>query len=196
MPSINLAPGTQYVIIARKRKIRLYAIAVGIIIIFLVGGGGLYFYVQSLQSSSDEIKNQITAVDQKIQALREDALRVAFFEKRLTDTSQLLSNHIGWNKVFADLERLLPADTVFTSFDASSSNSSITVKGTTQNIDQVGLALASLTKDVNHASLFEKGSVKTIQRQSQPGAEGASAILYAFDMMLEFNKNALSKTTL
>ncbi len=196
MPSINLAPGTQYIITARKRRLRLYAITIAIIAIFLLGWFGLYMYVQILNSSSNKVKADIASVNQQIEALREDATRVAFFEKRLTDVSQILSNHVGWEKVFADVERLLPPDTVLTSFEATSGDSTITVQGITQNVDQVALALASLTESANHPSVFSKGTVKTINRQQQVGAEGTPVGVYTFTMTLEFNKSVLSKATL
>lgn len=195
MPSINLAPGTQYIITARKRRVRLYGIAVAIIVIFLLGWLGLYMYVRSLTASSEEVKAQITSVDQKIQALREEATRVSLFEKRLTDVSHLLDSHIGWDKVFAEVERLLPGDTVLTSFDAVSDSSTITVQGTTQNLDQIALALASLTSSKNHPSIFERGSVKEIRRQDQKVGE-ATVTVYTFTMTLEFNNEALSKAAL
>jgi Tfp pilus assembly protein PilN len=197
MPSINLAPGTQYVIVARKRKIRLYAISLSVVVIFLIGGGGLFAYVQTLQSSSEQVKAEINAVDQKIEVLKDDARRVALFEKRLADTSQLLGNHVTWNTIFADLERLIPTDTIFLSLDASSESASVIVRGTTSNIDQVGLALASITKDVSHASVFESGTVKTIQRQvAQAGDGSTGSVQYIFDMTLKFAKSALNKATL
>lgn len=196
MPSINLAPGTQYLIIARKRRFRLYSIAVVIIVIFLIGGGGLYIYKTSLESESAKIVTQIEDMDQKIKSLHDDAMRVAFFEKRLTDTSQLLDSHIGWNAIFADLERLLPADTVFIDLNASSDNGNILVRGTTQNMDQVGLALASLTTSADHPTVFESGKISSIQRQAQKNEEAPAVILYSFDMILNFNKSVLRKATL
>lgn len=195
MPSINLAPGTQYIITARKRRLRLYAIAVAIIIIFLLGWLGLFMYVQVLTSSSEDVKNQLAVVDQKIQTLRSEASRVAFFEKRLTEVSQLLDNHIGWDKVFADIERLLPADTILTGLDATSGRSALTIQGKTQNVDQIAVALASLNEEQSHPSLFRNGIVKTIQRQEQQNGE-ANTVLYVFTMTLEFNSEALSKTAL
>lgn len=197
MPSINLAPGTQYIITARKRRMRLYAIAFAIIGIFLLGWLGLYMYVRILTSSSANVQAQVASVDQKIQALRDDATRVSLFEKRLVDVAALLDNHIGWDKVFADLERLLPADTTLTSFDATNGNSTITVQGKTANVDQIALALASLTAGVNHPSIFSKGTVTSIQRQETTNGEGAPVtVVYAFTMTLEFSTDALSKTAL
>jgi Tfp pilus assembly protein PilN len=195
MPSINLAPGTQYIITARKRRIRLYGIAIAIFTIFALGWLGLYTYVAILTKSSEDVKAKITVVDQKIQALNEEAKRVAFFEKRLVDVSQILNNHIGWEKVFGDVERLLPPDTVLTAFDATNGSSTITVQGTTQNVDQIAVALASLTQDVGHPSIFASGSVKTIQREERKEGDIAS-VIYKFTMTLEFDSSALSKTAL
>ncbi len=195
MPSINLAPGTQYIITARKRRVRLYVIAIGIALIFLLGWFGLFMYVRILKASSNDVKTQITSVDQKIQALHDEATRVAFFEKRLTDVSQILDTHIGWDKVFVEIERLLPADAVLTTFDAASDKSAIIIEGTTQNIDQIALALASLTDSPSHPTLFKKGTVKTIQRQEQKNGD-VSNIVYAFNMTLEFSSDALSNKAL
>lgn len=196
MPSINLAPGTQYIITARRRRLRLYAISIGIAAVFLLGWFALYMYVRILESSSNSVQANIARVDQKIQELHDDAVRVAFFEKRLAGVSKLIDSHIGWEKIFSDMERLLPPDTVLTSFEAASGNSTISLSGTTQNIDQVALALASLTEDAGHLSVFKRGTVKTIQRQEQKNAEGASVVLYTFTMTLEFNKASLNKAIL
>jgi len=187
MSSINLAPGTQYVMVARKRRLRLYAIAVSIITIFGLGGMGLFLYTRALQASSEDVKKQLTVVDQDIQALHTEALRVTLFEKRLVDISKLLDSHIGWEKILADLERLLPADTVVTQLTAGSEGATVNLSGTTQSIDQIALALASLTKDVNHPSVFTNGTVKTIQRNE---------LGYTFSMTLDFNKASLNKSAL
>ena len=196
MPSINLAPGTQYIITARKRRVRLYSIAALILTIFLVWGIGLYVYTRILTARSDAIKTEIGTVNQKLATLRDEATRVELFERRLVEISQLLDVHIGWDRVLAELERLLPADTILTSFSATSQSPTIALEGTTQNIDQVALAFASLTKDKNHPSLFERGTVKEIQRQSQQAGDAAATVLHTFSMTLEFNVDTLKKTAL
>ncbi|HLC49161.1 MAG TPA: PilN domain-containing protein [Candidatus Andersenbacteria bacterium] len=196
MPSINLAPGTQYIITARKRRVRLYSIAILIITIFFIWGIGLYVYTRILTATSNTIKTEIGTVNQKLSQLRDEATRVELFERRLVEISQLLDVHIGWDRVLAELERLLPADTILTSFSGASQSPTIQLEGATQNIDQVALVFASLTKDKNHPSLFERGSVKEIERQSQQTGDGPAILTYTFSMTLEFNVDALKKTAL
>lgn len=196
MSSINLAPGTQYIMVARKRRIRLYTIAIIIIVIFGIGGLGLFAYTQTLQASSDDIKDQLVITEKKIQSLHDEAMRIALFEQRLGDVSKLLDSHIGWEKIFADLERLLPVDTVLTKVVAASEGNSIIVNGKTQNVDQIALTLASLIQDVNHPTVFTAGTVKTVQRENLDNAEGVSTPVYVFTMTLDFNNDALIKSAI
>lgn len=190
MPSINLAPGTQYIIAARKRRVRLYAIAVVIIILFILAWGSLYTYEQSLMKTSDDTQTQINTANAQIQTLHADAVRVALFEKRLVEVKTLLNTHVHWNSVFADLERLLPADTVLTSFDAASDSPTITIQGVTSQMDQVSLAIASLTASDAHPSVFQSGTIKSIQRQEQKNGD-QTTVLYAFTVTLTFESKVL-----
>ncbi|MEK7500200.1 MAG: PilN domain-containing protein, partial [Patescibacteria group bacterium] len=175
---------------------RLYAIAGSLILIFGIGGLGLFIYKRTLQASSDGIASQIAVTEKKIQSLHDEAVRISLFEQRLEDVSKLLDSHIGWEKIFADLERLLPADTVLTRISAGSENNSLTVSGKTQNIDQIALTLASLLKDTNHPTVFTSGTVKTIQRENVDSAEGSPAPVYVFSMTLDFDNASLSKSAI
>lgn len=190
MPSINLAPGTQYIIAARKRRVRLYAIAVVIIILFILAWGSLYTYEQSLMKTSDDTQTQINTANAQIQTLHADAVRVALFEKRLVEVKTLLNTHVHWNSVFADLERLLPSDTILTSFDAASDSPTITIQGVTSQMDQVSLAIASLTASDAHPSVFQSGTIKSIQRQEQKNGD-QTTVLYAFTVTLTFESKVL-----
>lgn len=190
MPSINLAPGTQYIIAARKRRVRLYTIAVIILLVFAVVWGVLYTYHASLVLMNDDIEIDIKTTTAQIETLRADAVRVSLFEKRLVEVGQLLAMHVQWGPVFTDLERLLPSDTILTNLDAASETPTITVQGTTAQIDQVSLAIASLTAADAHPSVFTNGSVKNIQRQEQKNEEQVSAV-YTFTITLTFDPKTL-----
>lgn len=186
MPSINLAPGTQYIISARKRRVRLYAIAVVIIGIFALVWVALYTYQASLTKADEGLQQKIKTADAQIQTLHNEAVRVALFEKRLGEVKNLLDNHVRWNPIFADLERLLPPDTVITSFDATSNSPKITVQGVTAQIDQISVAVASLTAGGQQPSVFTSGSVKNIQRQENAVEGQAPSISYSFTLTLTF----------
>lgn len=190
MPSINLAPGTQYVLAARKRRRKLYGVSLLIIAVFAGGWMLMYGYLASLQNSSEDLATQLQAVNQRIQTLRDDALRVTLFERRLVDVSTILNNHISWDRVFSDIERLLPPDAIITGFDAKSSSTTIVLQGKTQNIDQIALALASLTSAAGTPSIFSSGNVTNAVRQEVEG--GAS---YGFTMTLEFEQSVLRQKT-
>ncbi len=190
MPSINLAPGTQYIIAARKRRVRLYGIAVLVVFLFAAAWAALYAYHQALSANNEDIETKIKTANAQIETLRSDAVRVSLFEKRLGEVSKLLETHVGWNAVFADIERLLPPDTVLTGLEAASDAPTITLQGTTGQIDQVSLAIASLTASDAHPSVFKSGSIKNIQRQEQKNGEQVS-VVYGFTMTLTFDPNIL-----
>lgn len=191
MPSINLAPGTQYIISARKRRVRLYAIAILIVGIFALAWAGLYMYQASLTKTDEGIQQKIRTADAQIQTLHNEAVRVALFEKRLGEVKNLLDNHVRWNPIFTDLERLLPSDTVITNFDATSDSPTITVQGVTAQMDQVSVAVASLTAGGSQPSVFTGGSVKSIQRQESPVEGQAPTISYLFTLTLAFDPKIL-----
>src|SRR3989344_3645853 len=183
MPSINLAPGTQYIIAARKRRVRLYGIAVLVVFLFAASWAALFAYHQALSVNNKEIETKIKTANAQIETLRSDAVRVSLFEKRLGEVSKLLETHVHWNAVFTDLERLLPPDTQLTSFEAASDSPTITVQGFTSQVDQVSLAIASLTASDNHPSVFRSGSIKNIQRKEEKNEDQVS-VVYGFTMTL------------
>ncbi|HSX24466.1 MAG TPA: PilN domain-containing protein [Candidatus Andersenbacteria bacterium] len=171
MASINLAPGTEYIIAARKRRQRLYIISICIVAIFGIGFGVLFFMGQSLTSQNEALKKSIQEADANIQASQADALRVSLFEKRLTQTKTLLDNHVKWDQVFADIERLLPPSAVLTGMDAGTDSSTITVEGVTPDIDAVAQTIASLSAGQNHSSFFSNGTVKEVTKGDQNASD-------------------------
>ncbi|MGH9857990.1 MAG: hypothetical protein ACRD4B_09115, partial [Acidobacteriota bacterium] len=99
MPSVNLAPGTQHLVIVRRRQVRLYSIAGGLVGLALLIWGGIFLYVQFLEGQQQEAQEQLQAVDLKIATIEEDAQRVLLFEERLKALDTLLEHHITWNPV-------------------------------------------------------------------------------------------------
>lgn len=190
MPSINLAPGTQYIIAARKRRVRLYGTALLVVFVFAAAWAALYAYHQALSKNNEDIETKIKTASAQIETLRSDAIRVSLFEKRLGEVSKLLKTHVHWNAVFADLERLLPPDTVLTNFEAASDAPTISVQGITGQVDHISLAIASLTASDARPSVFASGSIKNIQRQEKKNGEEAS-VVYGFTMTLTFDPNIL-----
>ncbi|MEX1111869.1 MAG: hypothetical protein WEC84_00240, partial [Candidatus Andersenbacteria bacterium] len=109
MPSINLAPGTQYIVEMRKRRRNLLLLS--IVVVVLVGGvwGSLAWYHGSLIAKENEVDASIRTVNMEIAQLEEEAQRIVLFENRLVALDALLDRHITLDPLLGDLERLLPA---------------------------------------------------------------------------------------
>lgn len=189
MPSINLAPGSQYIIAAQKRRVRLYSIAAIIVVFFTLAWGALYSYENVVAKKDAALQQKIQDANVQIQALRTDAVRVALFEKRLGEIKQLLDSHIHWNGVFAEIERLLPGDTVMTNIEAVSDAPTMNIQAVTSQLDSISIAIASLTNS-GASGLFQSASVKNIQRQEQRNGDRVS-VVYSYTIVLAFDPKVL-----
>lgn len=190
MASINLAPGTEYIIAARKRRQRLYGISVGIIVLFAIGFAVLFFIQQSLTTKNDDLKVSIQTATDQIHQSQLDATRVLLFEKRLRETARLLDAHINWNPVFADIERLLPPTTVLTSVEAGSNSNVIIINGATPDIDTIAQAIASLSASANHPSIFKNGSLVSVKKVDVKNGE-QTVSSYTFNITLTLDPATL-----
>ncbi len=190
MPSINLAPGTEYIIAARRRRQRLYIISIVIVVIFAIGYGILFFVNQSFANQDEALKGNIQTVDAQIQASKTDAIRVSLFEKRLTETKTLLDAHVRWDQVFTDVERLLPANVSLTGIDAGTDATTISIQGATPDMDSVAQAIASLSSGANHASMFSNGEVREVNRVEQKNGDQTTTG-YTFTITLTIDPSKL-----
>ena len=190
MPSINLAPGTEYIIAARRRRQRLYIISIVIVVVFAIGYGVLFFVNQSFANQDEALKGNIQTVDAQIQKSKTDATRVSLFEKRLTETKTLLDAHVKWDQVFADVERLLPANVTLTGIDAGTDTTTVSIQGATPDMDSVAQAIASLSSGANHASMFSNGEVKEVVRVEQKNGDQTTTG-YTFTITLTIDPGKL-----
>ncbi len=190
MPSINLAPGTQYVVAARKRRVRVFAIAGIVAIIFIVIAVGLFAYNQQISSSQATLNDQVRSVELNIAAIGEDTKRVELFENRLKDLDDLLDKHISLEPLFQDIERLLPAGTTLTTLEIDVENATVHMQGTTTDVDQVAQAIASLVDAETHKTVFTSSTFESIQRNEITNEEAVS-IQYTFGLVLTFNPSIL-----
>lgn len=193
MATINLAPGTQYIVAIRKRRRRLFAASAIVVILAAVAWGALGLISAQTIKAKEIVDNQARNLNVTIAQAQSDAGRVVSFEKRLVTLNTLLDRHIVWNPIFTELERLLPAPTVLTSaiFDAESGT--IELKGTTTDIDQVAQTMASLRTGPAHQTLFTDGTIQTVARtEVEPGPDNpAGLVYYAFTAHVTFNAAAL-----
>ncbi|MEX0650378.1 MAG: hypothetical protein WD200_05240 [Candidatus Andersenbacteria bacterium] len=194
MPSINLAPGTQYIVEMRKRRQRLLLLSLATIAIIGAVWGGMAWYRQNLRAQEKDLDAQIRNVNMQIAKLEEDAKRILLFENRLVALDNLLNQHVSLDPFLQDLEKLMPADVVLEEVNLDAVRGVLRLSGRTGNIDQIALALASLVEAPNHASIFTSGNLTNVTRDEAPVVEGEPAVVaYEFNVELTFNPTALRK---
>lgn len=195
MPTgVNLAPGTQYVLAARHRRRRLYALSALILFFLLAVWLGLRFFQSGLAGKASALDTRVRAVEMEIARLNSDSQRIVLFEKRLATLNTLLDQHVSWEPVLADLERLLPANTTLTFFDGSAATGFLEIQGITPDVDAVAVALASLVEVPGHSSVIKKGRIGGIQRQEEQNPEGqVVGSSYSFSAELTFDPSVLRK---
>lgn len=192
MPSINLAPGTQYIVAARKRRRNLFVLSTGIVLVMVLVWTGLFVYRQQLQRTQDELATRLRSIEIEIAKLEEEAERILLFENRLVSLDALLDRHTSWNDVFTEVERLMPGDTSLVSFEVDAATGIVGIQGTTGNIDQVAVAFASLVNAEGHQSIFTKGTIANVRRVELAQPEAPPIISYQFSGALTFDPGVLN----
>jgi Tfp pilus assembly protein PilN len=188
MATINLAPGTQFIVAARKRRRRLYLMSVAIAGVFALIWFGLYFYTRQLRENLEHANADLRGIQIEINKLEPDANRIFQFEQRLGALDSLLNVHISWEPLLQDLERLLPGDTVLTDLEVVNSSGNLKVQGTTSSIDQVAVTLASLIQSDNHRTAFLSGTLNSVLREEVAGGEEQPpSVRYLFSAELRFD---------
>jgi len=194
MPSINLAPGTQFIVEARRRRRRLFFLSGLIAAVAILVWAGMFFYNRQLQQQQADLAERIRNVQLEIAKQDEDAKRIVLFEERLKALDILLDQHISWNVVLSDLERLIPADVVLTRLEVNSETGGLSLTGLTPDIDRVSLALASLVENTDHVSSFKDGKLFDVRRQeTRDEAAGTVTSQYVFTAELSFQPSILKQ---
>ena len=194
MPSINLAPGTQQVAAAQKRRRRLFMLTTLILLITAAAWGGVLLYQQQLGQQADAVQQQLRNVQTETARLADQADRVRVFEGRLSALGLLLDNHIDWEPILRSVESLVPTTVAFTRLTTNSQNGQLSLAGTTSDIDQVALSLASFLENEANQSVFSSGVLGGIDRKEVAAAEeGAPAtVSYDFQIELTFQPSILT----
>lgn len=191
MAEINLAPGTEYVALARKRRQRVYGIAVVLLIAIGVVWGGLFLVQQRLEQNKREVQSGLAGVEAEITRLGDEARRVELFADRLEGLAVLLDKHITWDPFLADLERLLPPPVVMDLVQVDVSQGNVSIQGTTPDVEQVAQTLASLVSGPGRLTLFPDAKLNGIVREeivNEVGETVAATYNFAAELTLETEK--------
>lgn len=195
MPSVNLAPGTQQIVAARRRRRRLLLLTALVLLAVGMAWGGLLWYEQSLNQDHAALQDRLRTVQTEIARLSTSAERVQLFENRLAVLGGLLNQHVRWEPLLQNIERLLPPSVTITALTIDATLGEVSLQGFTTDTDQVAQALASLLSDKTQ-TVFTDGTYSSIQQKVVAGAEeGAPAqVQYEFGITLSFNPSILTNT--
>lgn len=190
MPSINLAPGTQQVVAAQRRRQRLFVLAGVLLLAVPFVWGGLFLYRQRLDQHMTALDDRLQTVEREISQNPESTQRIELFEQRLAALGGLLDQHISWEPVLQGIERLLPASVRLKTISAGSRTGKIVIEGTTADVDQISQALASLLSGAQ--SVFSSGELKNVHRKTATTTDGQTQVSYEFQLLLAFNPSVLT----
>lgn len=193
MAQINLAPGSQYIAIVRRRRRMLYVTAGLVAISAIIAGIVLSILVARAEKTEQSLNQELQSVESRIAQASEEVRRIQLFESRLTSVKNLLDNHKTWSAYLQEIERLLPLETILTTIQANHSSETINLVGSTISIDRAAESLASLqNQPVTHTTLFTSGTISNVEQTAQVGPAGE--ILgqrYNFNISLTLNPTAL-----
>ncbi|MEK7556797.1 MAG: hypothetical protein AAB538_02355 [Patescibacteria group bacterium] len=188
MAEINLAPGSEYLGLVRKRRRRVYAWTFLIAAAVAVVWGGLFVYQQQLIQKKREVDRRLAAVEAEITRLGDQATRVTLFEGRLAAVDDLLSDHVTWDPFLQDLERLLPPPAIVTRIEVNVTEGKVELGGETPDIDTVSQTLASLASTPSRPTIFSSATLENVNRVQQDNIAGeAISVRYEFAASLNFD---------
>jgi Tfp pilus assembly protein PilN len=192
MAEINLAPGSEYLGLIRRRRRRTYLLATLLAVAVAATWGGLFVFQQRLTEEKRDISRRLSAVEAEVTRLGDQAKRVALFEQRLTAVDALLTQHIAWDPFLQDLERLLPPPAVVNRLDVSLRDDTIELAGETPDLDVIAQTLASLVSQPARPTIFNSAALENVSRlqENNPAGEVVS-VRYQFGASLSFDSSAL-----
>jgi len=193
MATVNLAPNTEYLLVARRRQRSIFTIVAIVAVILLV----VWFIIFSLQSSLDnqieDSRGRLRAIESEIARLASIAERIELFEGRLVGLDQLLASHINWDPLLKEIERLLPPTATLTHLTTQTTDGGLEMVGFINNLDQLSQALASLENEPQHSSLFSSARLTSVTREPVVDSVSSDQIgeRYQFTVQFKYNPEVL-----
>lgn len=172
MAEINLAPGSEYVLFARRRRRRVYALTVLIALLVGLTWGGLFLLRGRYAGQHQDLTEQVAGVEAEILRLGDQAQRVQLFEERLTAIAGLLDNHIAWDPFLKELERILPPPAAITRLGIDTGSHSVELAGEAPDIDVVAQTLASVISTPARPTAFTAATLGSVSRLEQTTPDG------------------------
>lgn len=173
MAQLNLAAEVfRSQVMARRRRV-VYGFAIALLLLALGAWALPAFLTKSLGQSIAVADREITTLDARLRARREEVRPVVLFLRRLEMLKSHLSGHFGWSPVFAQLERLTPPNAQFTGLAGSAENGQLTAQVVVPTVDAAADFIASLqnVRGVNETP-FASVDVKSVSIAEGAGSQG------------------------
>lgn len=189
---INLAPGTEYAGLLRRRRRRVVLWTFLIGIVTAAAWGGLFIYQQQLIQEKRDADRRLSAVEAEITRLGDQGQRITLFENRLLAVDSLLSEHISWDPFLQDLERLLPPPAVVNRLEVNVGDNSAELSGQTPDLDIIAQTLASVISTPARPTIFTAANLENVNRVQQDSPEGeVLSVHYEFAAKLSFDSSKI-----
>lgn len=172
MAEINLAPGTEYLALATRRRRRIFGITAAIILLVAAVWGGLFLLQSSYQKQHQDLTQQLSSVEAEIMRLGEQAQRVKLFEERLSAVAGLIDTHVAWDPFLKELERILPPPATLTRLEVDVRGHTVELSGQTPDVDAVAVTLASLASTPARPTTFATAALDSVTRLEQTNPDG------------------------
>lgn len=185
--AINLAPETQFALVARRRRNLLFALSALVMVVMLAAWGILALVQLTANQNLKTVQQELSRVENEISQREAIVQRIIAFEQRLAALDQLLTNHTSVNKLFTEVERLLPPASVLVSLATETNEGVVRISGRTPVLDDLAQALASLENQPGHGTLFNRVRFN----EATQSEDTAVAVPYNFSAALYYDPNFL-----
>jgi Tfp pilus assembly protein PilN len=196
MSTLNLAPAQASQAQARSRQQFLVVLIVVLALIFALIWLSLFFFAANVERGIKDVESRLHARETEIAKLNEAATRVELFESRVNILSNLLANHLSWDPLLRELERLLPPSTVLTSLSADAREGKISLSGSAPTLDQLSQFVASLENKSRHQTLFTSVTIENAQRHNLTEGNLVVGANYVFSATFFFDPELLTSSNL
>ncbi len=192
MAEINLAPGSEYAGLISKHRRRTYGLAIVIALLLAAVWGGLFVWQQQLIQNKRALERRLAAVEAEITRLGDQGERVTLFENRLIAVDHLLNQHVAWDPLLQDLERLLPPPVILNHLKIALSEGTLELAGETLDSDVIAQTLASVVSESTRPTIFTSAVLQSVSRLQQAGPAGEiTSVTYKFTADVAFDPSKL-----
>jgi Tfp pilus assembly protein PilN len=185
--AVNLAPETFFAQAARRRRNIILAIAILIAALLGIAWLTLFWLVRNSTNELTRAEQELAAVEREVERNRPLVDRVSLFEQRLKSFDELLAQHVTWNPMFGDIEKLVPAPVTLEGLNAELKQGTMTLRGSAATVDDIAQMVASLKSRPEKTTMFNNIVVENIV-QEDDAETGVRQYMFSLTMAFDATK--------